>query len=394
MKKINVEEIKNKERFQNIKYLTKEEVKTALDFVITKIDENMEYFGEDKFPSASSINGVYDKKINKDWTNGFWTGMLWLAYEYTGKEKYKNLAEKHVVNFKQRLDDRIVLEHHDLGFLYSLSTVAAYKLTGDEFAKKVSIEATEYLIRRYQEKGGFIQAWGPLGEEKSYRLIIDCLLNIPLLYWTSEETGDKKYYDMAYTHYKSTINNIIREDASTYHTYYFNPETGNPVKGVTRQGYSDESCWARGQAWGVYGLPLTYKYTKDQDALNLYPALTNYFLNRLPKDLICYWDLIFTDKDNQVRDSSSAAIAACGIFEMNKYYEGPDKEIYLKAAHGMLRELINNYTTKDEKSSNGVLMHSVYAYVDNLGIDECSTWGDYFYMEALIRLVKDWNLYW
>lgn len=391
---INIEKISKAEKFNSVNRLSKDEVKNALDNVIKKIDENMEYFGE-KFPAAASKDGVYKITENNDWTNGFWTGMLWLAYEYTGDNKYRVLAETHIRDFKTRLDNRVVMDHHDLGFLYSLSTVAGYKLTGDSFAKEVSIEAAKYLTGRYQEKGGFIQAWGKLGEEKSYRLIIDCLLNIPLLYWTSEVTGDMSFYEMAYTHYHSTINNIIRDDASTYHTFYFNHETGKPLKGVTRQGYSDDSCWARGQAWGVYGLPLTYKYTKDSKAHELYEAVTNYFLNRLPEDNVCYWDLIFNDGDKEPRDSSSAAIAACGIFEMDKYYEGENKETYLNAAHTMMRSLIDNYTTKQGDKEQGLILHSVYAYFDGKGVDECTIWGDYFYMEALMRLHKeDWKLYW
>lgn len=395
MKNINIEELKCRNKILETELLNENEVKEALDFIVKKINQGIEYFGEDKFPSAASNNGIYKKTENNDWTNGFWTGMLWLAYEYTGEEKYKVLAQKHTGNFKERLDNRVVVDHHDLGFLYSLSTVADYKLTGNKFAKEVSLEATEYLIGRYQEKGGFIQAWGKLGEDKSYRLIIDCLLNIPLLYWAAEESGEKKYFDMAYTHYNSTIKNIIREDASTYHTYYFDNNTGEPLEGVTRQGYSDESCWARGQAWAVYGLPLTYKYTKDKNAIRLYEAVTNYFLNRLPEDDICYWDLIFKDGDNHPKDSSSAAIAVCGIIEMDKYYFGESKEVYVKAAHKMMRELINSYTTSINEDSTGLIKHSVYAYFDGKGVDECTIWGDYFYMEALMRLQnKSWNLYW
>lgn len=395
IKELTLESIKNREKFENVNLLSKEEIKKALDLAIKKIEKNLEIFTH-KYPTPASFGNVYKAIDNIEWTNGFWTGMLWLAYEYTGEEKYRKAAEIQVESYKERVDKKIELDHHDLGFLYSLSCVSAYKITGSEVGKEAALEAASYLTRRYQEKGKFIQAWGPLGAKDNYRLIIDCLLNVPLLYWAHRETGDQKYYDMAYNHYRSAANNVIRDDASTFHTFYFDPETGEPLRGVTRQGYSDDSCWARGQAWGVYGVPLTYIYTKDEDALRVYKALTNYFLNRLPKDNVCYWDLIFNDGDDQSRDSSAAAIAVCGMLEMDKWLDNKDsdKELYKKAAHTILKSLIENYTTKDTPESNGLLLHGVYSWHSGKGVDECNIWGDYYYMEALMRLYKDWELYW
>lgn len=384
----------NVEKYKNIEFLTAEEIKVGLDYAIKKIDENLDLY-TNKFPSACTTNGVYRTKDNDDWTNGFWTGMVLLAYEYTGDEKYLKVVDANLASFKKRLEDHFVLDHHDIGFLYSLSAVAAYKITGNKEAREMAIWAADKLIARFQEKGEFIQAWGKYGDPKEYRLIIDSLFNLPLLYWASEETGDEKYKVVADKHFNTVCKTVIREDASTYHTYYFDLETGEPTKGVTHQGYSDDSSWARGQAWGIYGLPLNYNYNKYKESPYLYECLLNYYLNRLPEDLICYWDLIFTDKDKQPRDSSSAAIVACGVFEMDKFIGNHEnKEIYLKAAHGMLRSLINDYTTKDMPQSNGILAHGVYSWHNSKGIDECNLWGDYFFMEALMRLHKDWKKYW
>lgn len=394
MKKINIEPIKNISKFEG-KLLTKEEVKSAIEHCIKIIERNMDKFGE-KFPSPATKDNKYIVIDNTEWTTGFWPGMLWLAYEYTGDNKFRELAEKNVMSFKHRLDNRIELDHHDFGFLYSLACVSGYKLTGSEVARETALNAADALIERFQEKGQFIQAWGELGAEDNYRLIIDCLLNIPLLYWASEESGDKKYYDIAYTHYKSSCNTVIRDDASTYHTYYFDKETGEPLRGVTKQGYSDDSSWARGQAWGVYGIPLNYVYTKDQGAIDLYKGVTNYYLNRLPKDNVCYWDLIFGDGDNHVKDSSAAAIAVCGMHEMNKFLPETDeyKEVYRLAMHSILRSLIENYVAKENEDSDALLLHGVYGWHRNNGVDEGNTWGDYFYLEALMRFYKDWELYW
>ncbi|MDM0491712.1 glycoside hydrolase family 88 protein [Clostridium perfringens] len=395
IKEIRVEEIAKKDEFLKTKLLTRAEVKNAIDLVIKQIDANMEYFKE-KFPSSATKNNQYGIIENIEWTDGFWTGLLWLAYEYTGDEKYKELADKNVASFKNRVEKDIELDHHDLGFLYSLATVSGYKLTGSEDAREASIKAANKLISRYQEKGEFIQAWGELGSKDHYRFIIDCLLNIPLLYWASDETGDAKYRNIANKHFVTSCNNVIRDDASAFHTFYMDNETGKPLRGVTRQGYSDDSAWARGQAWGVYGIPLNYRYTRNESCFNLYEGMTNYFLNRLPKDNVCYWDLIFNDGDNHSKDSSAAAIAVCGMHEMNKYLPEVDenKEVYKYAMHNILRSLIENYMNPEIEPGKPVLLHGVYSWHSGKGVDEGNIWGDYFFLEALIRFYKDWNLYW
>lgn len=251
-------------------------------------------------------------------------------------------------------------------------------------------------ISYHQEKGGFIQAWGDLGKKEHYRLIIDCLLNIQLLFFAYQETGDQKYYDIAESHFYVSANNVIRDDASSFHTFYFDPETGQPLKGVTRQGYSDDSCWARGQSWGVYGIPLTYRHLKDESCFDLFKGVTNYFLNRLPKDHVSYWDLIFNDGSDQSRDSSATAIAVCGIHEMLKHLPevDADKDIYKHAMHAMLRSLIEHYANDQFTPGGTSLLHGVYSWHSGKGVDEGNIWGDYYYLEALIRFYKDWNLYW
>ena len=203
-----------------------------LDRICGVLKRNMERYGTD-FPSACATGGKYRIKKNDDWTNGFWTGMLWMAYLHTGDEAFKTLALKNTDSFKQRLDDHFVLDHHDIGFLYSPSVVAAYRITGDEGQRDLAVRAADVLAARFQEKGGFIQAWGKSGDPKEYRLIIDSLLNLPLLYTAAEITGEARYREMAQRHYENVIRLIIREDGSTYHTYYFDSETGAPSRGAT-----------------------------------------------------------------------------------------------------------------------------------------------------------------
>ena len=156
-----------------------------------------------------------------------------------------------------------------------------YKITGNERAKEAGLKAADHLMGRYKEKGEFIQAWGDLDDPTAYRLIIDCNLNVPLLFWATEVTGDPKYREIATKHINTAASVVVREDSSTHHTFYFDPETGKPVKGVTAQGASDNSAWARGQAWGVYGFPLAYSYLKDEKFIDFIQKSNKLFLKSL-----------------------------------------------------------------------------------------------------------------
>lgn len=363
----------------------------ATQNAIDRIQAHLDYF-EKGFPTSQSKNYTYPCSTeNNDWTEGFYSGILWLCYEMTKDDTFRKAAELHDSYLKERIEKRAHVAHHDMGFLYTLSNIAQYRLTDSDDAKKTALLAADCLMERFHTVGGFIQAWGPLNEPDSYRLIIDCLLNIPLLYWATEVTGDDKYRKAAITHLHTTMNVIVREDGSTFHTYFFNIETGAPLRGTTHQGYADDSCWARGQAWGIYGLALSYHYTKDESILPLWEKVTDYFIAHLPSDSVPYWDLIFHDGSNEPRDTSAAAIAICGIWEMEKYFNHPD---YKKVADEMMESLKKNYTTDRLPSSNGLLTEAMY---NRNGGDEpeCNIWGDYFYMEALMREENpDWKMYW
>ncbi len=373
-----------------------------LDRICGVLKRNMERYGTD-FPSACATGGKYRIKKNDDWTNGFWTGMLWMAYLHTGDEVFKTLALKNTDSFRQRLDDHFVLDHHDIGFLYSPSVVAAYRVTGDEGQRDLAVRAADVLAARFQEKGGFIQAWGRSGDPKEYRLIIDSLLNLPLLYTAAEITGEQRYREIAGRHYENVIRYIIREDGSTYHTYYFDSETGAPSRGATHQGYSDNSCWARGQAWAIYGMPLHVRvsgraFTPEEQ--ERHDRVVRYFLEHLPANGMPYWDLVFKDGDGQPWDSSALAVAACGMLEMAKYMEEDDRKYYTGIAKKLMKSVVDHYAVKDPAISNGQVLHSTYSNhspyntCNHYGVDECNIWGDYFYMEALMRLHKDWQVYW
>lgn len=402
--------------FEDYDVIGDKEIKEALSFCVKQIVTVLPQF-TDKFQKAYSEGGFYEPVENDDWTNGFWTGEIWLAYEFVRDNPelagelglgsaaevlagLRTAGEVQIGSFLNRIEKKIAVEHHDMGFLYSPSCVAGYKLIGSVDGKRAAVLAADQLISRFHEKGEFIQAWGPMNAPENYRLIIDCLLNLPLLYWASEATGDSKYKDIAEKHIHTALANVIREDYSTWHTFFFNMETGAPDHGATCQGYRDGSAWARGQAWGIYGLAMGYRYTKRPEYIELFRHVTDYFLEHLPKDLVPYWDLEFCDGDDQPRDSSSASIAACGMLEMSKYLETDEAAHYTRLAGKLIKSLYDNYAVKDMTNSNGLVLHSTYSNhspyntCNHCGVDECNIWGDYYYMEAMTRLLKDWELYW
>ncbi|MEZ2573916.1 glycoside hydrolase family 88 protein [Buttiauxella ferragutiae] len=367
----------------------------ALKSVTKKLDKNIIALG-DKFPNEACEGGKWAPTGNVEWTTSFWTGQLWLMWELTGDDKYRQAAERYLPSFAERLDQRIETATHDLGFLYTLSCINAWRLTGNETARQTALQAADILMERYNPVAKIIQAWGDLNDpEQQGRMIIDCNMNLPLLYWASEQTGDARYAQAATAHAQQAAKFIVRPDSSTFHTFYMDVETGEPRFGNTHQGFSDTSCWSRGQAWGIYGFLLTYLYTGDTSMVDLTRSLAHYFINRLPEDDVCHWDLALLGTD-AVRDSSAAAITACGLLELVNTLPVLDEHRahYEEMALRIIQSLTDNYLARDDEACEGLLKHSVYHMASGKGVDECCSWGDYFYLEALTRVRKVWNLYW
>ena len=390
-----IESLTRKELFSNPPDVSRFFWEKALDRAAGKVRNNISAF-KNMYPAPASDNNVYPLIDNSEWTTSFWPGMLWLSWESTGDNIFRKAAEEYISDFRSRLDNRLGTDTHDLGFLYTLSCVAPWKLTGNSIAKTAALKAADLLVMRYFEKAGIIQAWGNLNDPaQKGRIIIDCAMNLPLLYWASQETGNTYYMEAALKHIHNANRYLIRDNWSTYHTFFFNIESGNPVRGNTHQGYSDDSCWARGQAWGIYGNALSYRYIRDSEFTECAKGLACYFLNRLGNDLVSYWDLIFTG-GNEERDSSASAIASCALMELSSTLpvSDPDRRLFENAALHIMESLVTSYTTDAVAGSTGLLMHGVYSKPDKRGVDECTTWGDYFYMEALVRIVRGWKPYW
>lgn len=376
--------------------MTRQFALRELDFCRWKIDALLPRF-PDCFPGANTEGLRYPaERENIEWTTSFFSGMLWLLYQHTGDETYLPTLERHLERFYDRVERPGNIGTHDLGFLYSLSCYPAILLKKGERARSCFLKAADYLKARYFDKAGILQAWGDLTDpENRGRMIIDCLLNLPLLYQAARLTGDERYYDMAYTHARQAQRYLVRADNSTYHTFYMDVTTGVPRFGATAQGYSDSSCWARGQVWGVYGFTLSYRHTRDRSFLDTACRLLDYYLARLPADYVNYWDLCFTEGD-QPRDSSSTAIVCCGIPELLKHLPltHPRRRTYENALALMMTSLAKRYTTRDLPDADGLLAHGVYSIPHQRGVDESTIWGDYYYVEALYRLLYGDCDYW
>ncbi len=377
----------------------------AVTAALRTIDANIAEFGE-RYPGDTTVQGRYRLRPasgglpeggNVGWTTSFWPGMLWLAYDLTEDEAYLRAATAHVRSFAERVDQGIDLTTHDLGFLYTLSCVCAWRRTGDQTARAAALAAADHLLARVLEPAGIIQAWGDLNDPRQRgRTIIDSLMNTPLLFWASEASGDPRYADAARRHAVQLRDHILRPDDTTFHTFYWDTATGRPLRGETEQGNSDDSCWARGQAWGIYGFTLNHRHTGDASFLAAAQRCADYFIARLPADHVAYWDLEFTDGSGQERDSSAAAIAAGGLMELSEQLpDGPRREGYRAAAARILTSLISGYSTAGDASSNALILHGVYDMPKAIGIDEGTLWGDYFYLEALTRAARpDWSDPW
>jgi unsaturated chondroitin disaccharide hydrolase len=380
----------------------KTKVAAALEVAVEQVKANREEFRH-IYPRDNTVNNVYPPTalrdfahgLNVSWTTGMWTGQVWLSYELSGDEGFRSVAEDHVKNFTQRLADRVDVDHHDIGFLYTPSCTAAYRITGSELGKETALKAADVLMERYLANVGVIQAWGDLNDpEQQGRIIIDCLMNLPLLRWATEITGNTKYRDAADSHALRAREVLVRPDFSTYHTYHFDPVTGAALRGTTHQGFADDSCWSRGQAWGIYGFALNHRYAPQLNLLETAIKLADYFLAHLPENGVAYWDLCFGDGSGEPWDSSASAIAACGLLELSEQLpEGEQRDYYHAAALRLIEGLIDT-CAGHQPETKALLLHGVYHRKDKLGVDEANLWGDYFYLEALARVDRNWKPYW
>ncbi|PZR12088.1 MAG: glucuronyl hydrolase [Flavobacterium psychrophilum] len=319
----------------------------------------------------------------KDWTSGFWPGQLWYVYETTHDKKILAAAEKYT-NYLLPLTNSKAADH-DLGFQIFSSFGNAFQLTDKKEYKAAILRAADTLAILFNPKVGTIQSW-PHADYEGHNTIIDNMMNLELLFWASKHGGNKELSKIAKKHAETTMQNHFRPDYSAYHVVVYDPQTGQKIKGITAQGLSDESMWARGQAWAIYGFTMVYRETGDRKFLDFAHKITRVYLDRLPKDMIPYWD--FNDIDPQApKDASAAAITASALLELTTFTKDSKlKREYEEKAMKMITELTKNYQSRYE--NNALLLHST-GYKPAGGEIDCSIiYADYYYMECLARLEK------
>ncbi|MDP4271865.1 MAG: glycoside hydrolase family 88 protein [Bacteroidota bacterium] len=322
-----------------------------------------------------------------EWTVGFWPGILWYDYENTKDEKIK----KQAVRFTELLDTitRQPAYDHDIGFQIFTSYGNAYRLTGKEQYKDALLRSANTLATLFNAKVGTILSWPREVKARHWphNTIMDNMLNLELLFWAAKNGGGSYLYDIAVSHATTTMKNQFRPDYSCYHVAIYDTIDGHFIKGVTHQGYSDNSMWARGQAWAIYGFTMVYRETKDPVFLRFVEKVTDVYLRRLPADHVPYWDFDTPDIPNAPKDASAAAIVASALLDLSQL---EDKAVlakkYEQAAIDMLTSLTNNYQGGKEKPS--FLLHSTGHFPNHSEIDVAINYADYYYLEALTRLKR------
>jgi unsaturated chondroitin disaccharide hydrolase len=363
------------------------DVNKELEYCGAQTSKTLKVIPDDGTSPRTVPNGSKEWKfVNyKDWTSGFLPGELWYLYEATGDKKWKNEADK----FSRFLTPLSVSKanDHDLGFQIFNSFGNGYRLTKNKEYKDIILKTADTLATLFNPKVGTIQSW-PHNKYGGHNTIIDNMMNLEMLFWASKNGGNKKLYDIAVKHAETTMQNHFRPDFTSYHVLIYDYESGKKIKGITAQGYSDYSMWARGQAWAIYGFTMVYRETKDPKFLDFAHQLARVYLDRLTtEDLIPYWDFNAPGIPNEPRDASAAAIVSSALIELSSFTKDKNlKNEYLKKSKQMIVSLSEKYQSGDVNSA--FLLHATGHKPAGTEIDCSINYADYYYLEALLRLQK------
>lgn len=351
-----------------------------------KVLQMLEQLG-DRSPHAAAA-GIYNDMPEDWWTSGFWPGMLWVMYDMTGDERFKAGAWPWDERIEKYFSLPIKELHHDVGFQFLSTAVIKHTLTGDQEGLRRGIVAANYLASRFNPAGNYIRAWNdqPYAQQPYGLAIIDCMMNISLLFWASRATGDPRYKHIAIRHADTTLQHSIRDDGSVNHIVSFDPDSGEFIEALGGQGLAPDSAWSRGAAWALHGFANTYRNTGMERYLNGAKRVAHFFLASLPEDHVPYWDFRLDDTSGEPRDSSAAAIAASGLVELAQLVPDREKPLYEQAAKKILRSLTESYSTRSMPEHEPVLLHATGARPFNGYVDASLIYGDYYYVEAIAKL--------
>lgn len=332
------------------------------------------------------LDGHYNCEDASFWTSGFWGGLLWLAYRETQNEALRETAECIEEQLNAPLQQFYDI-HHDVGFMYLPTAVVNYQWTGNEQSRRTGLIAASHLAGRFNLSGQFIRAWTDRVDPNSTGwAIIDCLMNLPLLFWASREENDPRFKQIAVAHANTVLKQFVRADWTVPHIVSFDPKTGEKIENLGGQGLGPDSAWSRGQAWAIYGFAIAARETGDHAYVTAAKNIANYFLSHLPEDKVPYWDFRTADKDKFVRDSSAAACAASGLLELSQLLEDEtESAFYQKSAVSILKGLYDNYADFSGRQ-DAILTMGTVSYPVNRHVNVPIIYGDYYFVEALAKL--------
>jgi len=337
--------------------------------------------------SPKTLNkGELKLVASRDWTSGFFPGELWFLYEYTGNNQWKQQAENFTANIEREKTNGGT---HDMGFKIYCSFGTGFRLTADQHYKEVIIQSAKTLSTRFRPITGTIRSWDHSSDKWAYPVIIDNMMNLELLFAATQLTGDSSFYKIAVTHANTTMKNHYRPDYSSFHVVDYDTVSGKVIQKTTHQGYSNESAWSRGQAWGLYGYTMCYRFTKDTKYLQLAENIAAFMMlhKNFPKDLVPYWDFDAPGIPHEPKDVSAAAVMASALYELSQYSNKKGKA-YIEVADGIVKSLTDNYRSPIGENKGFILLHSTGSRPSNSDVDVPFSYADYYYLEALLRSKK------
>ena len=351
-----------------------------------RVGADIPYIPENgRYQDVTKCAGAFGEGITW-WTNGFWAGLLWQMYNATQDESYKNSARGVEERFDECLAEKFLGLHHDVGFQWLHTSVASYRLTGDKESRRRGLHAAFILAGRYNPAGRFIRAWNG---KQTGRVIVDSMMNLPLLYWAGQELDDPRFAFIANSHADTAIKMVVRQDGSCNHIVDLCPETGEFVNNPAGQGYASGSSWSRGNSWALYGFALCYRHTKEQRYLDAAKRIAHYFISNLAMN--SWLPLVdFRAPADPVRyDSSAAMCAVCGMLEIAEHVPELEKALYLESAKKTMMACEKQFCNWDT-DIDGIVYGGTAAYHGSVDKTENTAliYGDYFFTEAVLRMVE------
>ncbi|MFV0467759.1 MAG: glycoside hydrolase family 88 protein [Dysgonomonas sp.] len=349
------------------------------------------YANQDSILPRSFENGESTTSSSRWWTSGFFPGTLWYLYENNRNTELLKYAQLYTNRVER---EKYTTDNHDVGFMLYCSFGNGLRLTNDKHYEEVLLTGANSLATRYNPNVGLIRSWDHNKDKWQYPVIIDNIMNLELLIWAYEHSGNVKFKEIAVSHADKTMEHHFRPNFSSYHVVSYDTISGTPHLKQTHQGYSDNSMWSRGQAWGLYGYTYLYRELKDKRYLNQAQHIADLLIHHpnMPKDYIPYWDYDSPDIPNTPRDASAASIMASALVELSNYVDKDRAKEYMAVVEKQIRTLASlEYTANLGENGCFILKHSTGAYPFKSEVDVPLTYADYYYLEALTRLKHKLN---